>query len=62
VLALKTTCRDLGGPCDQELTAQTWDEMVKAMTAHMAKHPDTGMAKHKMHNDDPWKWARATKP
>src|SRR5277367_4725248 len=35
------TCRQLGGACDQKLSAQTWDEMVKVMTKHvMEKHPD----------------------
>ena len=26
------TCRQLGGPCEQRLSADSWDEMVKAMT------------------------------
>ena len=35
------TCKALGGTCDQKLSADTWDGMVKAMTEHvMAKHPD----------------------
>jgi predicted small metal-binding protein len=35
------TCRQLGGKCDQKLSAETWDEMVGAMTKHvMEKHPD----------------------
>ena len=33
------TCNQLGGNCDQKLSAETWDEMVKAMTRHvMEKH------------------------
>ena len=24
------TCRELGGTCDQKLSASSWDEMVKA--------------------------------
>jgi predicted small metal-binding protein len=57
------TCRELGGPCDQELSAQTWDEMVKTMTKHvMEKHPDTAKAMEKMHNEDPKRWGRETKP
>lgn len=57
------TCRELGGPCDQELSAPTWDEMVKTMTKHvMERHPDTAKAMEKMHNEDPKKWGRETKP
>ena len=57
------TCRELGGPCDKKLSAQTWEEMVKTMTSHvMAEHPDTARAMEKMHNEDPAKWGRETKP
>jgi len=57
------TCRELGGPCDEKLTAATWDEMVKHMTKHvMDKHPDTAKAMERMHNNDPEKWGRDTKP
>ena len=38
------TCRELGGPCDQKLSAATWDEMVKKMTSHvLEKNPDTAL-------------------
>ena len=44
------TCRSLGGPCGQKLSAASWDEMVLAMTKHvMEKHPDTAKAMEKMH-------------
>jgi predicted small metal-binding protein len=57
------TCRELGGPCDQTLTAATWDEMVKKMTRHvMEKHPDTAKAMEQMHNQDPKKWGQEMKP
>lgn len=57
------TCRELGGPCDQQLSASTWDEMVNSMTQHvMATHPDTAKAMEKMHNEDPKKWGREHKP
>jgi len=57
------TCRELGGPCDQKLSADTWDEMVKTMTKHvMEKHPDTAEAMKKMHDADPKKWGREMKP
>lgn len=57
------TCRSLGGPCDQNLSAASWDEIVQAMTKHvMEKHPDTARAMEQMHNEDPKKWGRETKP
>jgi predicted small metal-binding protein len=57
------TCRELGGPCDQQLSASSWDEMVQAMTKHvMEKHPDTAKDMEKMHNEDPKKWGREMKP
>ena len=57
------TCRELGGPCDQRLEADTWDEMVKKMTAHVMKeHPFTAKEMEKMHNDDPKRWGREMKP
>src|SRR2546426_11816874 len=57
------TCQSLGGPCEQKLSAGSRDEMVQAMTKHvMEKHPDTAKAMEKMHNEDPKKWGRETKP
>ena len=57
------TCRSLGGPCEYKLSAGSWEEMVRAMTAHvMEKHPDTAKAMEKMHAEDPKKWGRETKP
>jgi len=57
------TCRELGGPCDQQLSASSWDEMVKTMTKHvMDNHPDTAREMSKMHNEDPKKWGREMKP
>jgi predicted small metal-binding protein len=57
------TCKSLGGPCEQELSGGSWDEMVKAMTKHvMEKHPDTAKEMEKMHNEDPEKWGRETRP
>jgi len=55
--------KDLGGKCDQKLSAGSWDEMVKAMTNHVIeKHPDVAMEMEKMHNLDPKKWGKETKP
>ena len=57
------TCRELGGACDQELTAESWDGMVKIMTKHvMDNHPETAKAMMEMHNEDPKKWGREMKP
>ena len=57
------TCRELGGPGDQKLSAATWDDMVKKMTSHvLEKHPDTAKARERMHNEDPKKWGREMKP
>lgn len=51
------TCRELGGPCDQQLSAYTWDDMVMAMTRHaMETQPDTAKAMERMHEQDPKKW------
>jgi predicted small metal-binding protein len=57
------TCRELGGKCDQELVASSWDEMVKVMTKHvLEQHPDVAGAMEKMHKADPKKWGREMKP
>ncbi len=57
------TCKELGGPCDHKMSAASWGEMVKSMTAHvMEKHPDTARAMKKMHEEDPEKWGHEMKP
>lgn len=57
------TCRELGGSCDKELKASSWEGMVKAMTQHvMQNHPETAKAMEKMHNEDPKKWGSEMKP
>ncbi|CAN7723003.1 hypothetical protein [Rhizobium sp. LjRoot258] len=56
------TCRELGGACDEKLSAQTWDEMVKKMTSHvMDKHPDVAEKMKKMHEEDPEKRGKEMK-
>jgi hypothetical protein len=56
-------CRSLGGPFDVQLSAGSWNEMAQVMTKHvMEKHPATAKAMEKMHNEDPKKWGRETKP
>jgi hypothetical protein len=57
------TCKELGGTCDQKLSAGTWGEMVKTMTSHvLEKHPDVAKKMERMHNEDPEKWGREMKP
>ena len=57
------TCRELGGACEKEISAGSWDEMVKAMSKHvMENHPDVAKKMEQMHNEDPKKWGRAMKP
>ena len=57
------TCKQLGGKCDHKLSADTWDQMVQAMTKHvMEKHPDVAKDMETMHNDDPEKWGKEMKP
>ncbi|MBV8373343.1 MAG: DUF1059 domain-containing protein [Candidatus Eremiobacteraeota bacterium] len=56
-------CRDLGGACGREISAESWDDLVHAMTKHvMETHPDVAKQMEKMHNDDPQKWSKEMKP
>jgi len=55
------TCKQLGGPCHQKLSAGSWEEMVQTMVKHVtSNHPETAEAK--MHEQDPKKWGREMKP
>jgi predicted small metal-binding protein len=57
------TCKELGGSCDRAIAAETWDDAVKKMTAHvMEMHPDIAEKMKEMHEKDPGKWAREYKP
>lgn len=57
------TCRELGGKCDERLSANTWDEMVKAMAKHvMTQHPDVAKDMERIHHEDPEKWSKEMKP
>ena len=48
------TCRELGGTCDQKLSANSWNEMVQKMSKHvMDKHPDVAKEMEKMHTKTP---------
>jgi predicted small metal-binding protein len=57
------TCKQLGGKCDEQLSAESWGEMVRAMTSHVMKnHPDVAKAMEEMHRRDPEKWGKEMKP
>jgi predicted small metal-binding protein len=57
------TCKQLGGACDQKLSANSWDEMVKTMTKHvLEKHPEVAKQMETMHREDPKRWGNQTKP
>jgi predicted small metal-binding protein len=57
------TCKELGGPCDQKFSAGSWEDMVNTMVEHvMTNHPQTAEEMKKMHEQDPKKWGRETKP
>jgi predicted small metal-binding protein len=57
------TCRELGGKCEQRLSANSWEEMVKTMTKHvLEKHPDVAQQMKAMHDADPQKWGKEMKP
>jgi predicted small metal-binding protein len=63
ILVKAMTCTQLGGKCDERLTAESWDEMVKVMTKHVIeKHPDLAKHMEKMHEKDPRKWGKEMKP
>lgn len=57
------SCKELGGPCNAKISANTWDEMVQKMTKHVvAYHPDTVKEMEEMHKKYPKKWGRTYKP
>src|SRR5258708_4393298 len=57
------TCKDLGGTCDQKLSAESWNEMVGLMVKHVTEnHPDVAKQMEQMHNTDPKKWGREPNP
>jgi hypothetical protein len=57
------TCKELGGVCNADLSAETWNEMVQKMTKHViANHPELAKEMEKMHDKDPKKWGSQYKP
>lgn len=65
------TCRQLGGPCDLDLSGETADEVIKAQDRHLKAAVQDGDAVHEPANRDMrgrWKhpkqslnWYSATK-
>ena len=56
-------CSDLGGICDEKISAESWGDMVTAMTKHVnANHPDLAKEMEKMHVENPDKWGNEMKP
>ena len=57
------TCKQLGGVCDHEMTASSWDDMVKLMVKHvMENHPELANEMEAMHARDPHAWGNEMKP
>lgn len=57
------TCKELGGTCNEKLSAETWDGMLKATTKHvMEKHPYVAKAMEAMDKEDSKRWGREMKP
>jgi predicted small metal-binding protein len=56
-------CRELGGTCDTELKADSWQDMVQAMTEHVMKnHPVVAQEMEEMYKQNPKKWGSEMKP
>lgn len=46
-MATKTmTCKQLGGPCDLSLSAETADDVIKAQDAHLKEAVESGDDSH----------------
>ena len=58
------TCTQLGGKCNQKLSAYTWEAMVEVIAKHFAdKHPkELAKELEKARTKDPLKWAAEMKP
>ena len=51
------TCRQLGGPCDLELRAETADDVIKAQDRHLKEAVQGGDAAHEpAHQDMKGRW------
>jgi hypothetical protein len=48
------TCKQMGGPCDEQIHGETPEEMTNNGTEHLkAAHPDMAAAMMAMPKDDP---------
>ena len=57
------TCKKLGGPRNQPLSARSWNDMIQLMGTHIAEnHPLLAKEMERMHNEDPTRWSREMKP
>jgi predicted small metal-binding protein len=60
--SMKTmTCNQLGGKCDQKLSAETWDAMVKTTTRHVMETPGA-RSEWKPSTSGIQAWGREMKP
>ena len=51
------TCKQLGGPCDLELSGSTADEIIKAQDRHLKEIVATGDTAHESaHHDMKGRW------
>jgi hypothetical protein len=51
------TCRQLGGPCDHELTGEIADDVIKAQDRHLRGSVRAGYASHEpAHEDMKGRW------
>lgn len=46
------TCRQLGGPCDEQLSGETADEVIKAQDRHLRDAVRAGDATHEPAHED----------
>jgi predicted small metal-binding protein len=56
------TCKQLGGPCDEAISAETKEEMMNKGMAHLASaHPQMAADVQAMPKDDPKmvEWAKS---
>jgi predicted small metal-binding protein len=44
----KLTCRDLGGPCDEEITGDSFEEVGKKSHGHVMEQINSGNEAHKL--------------
>ena len=50
----KMTCKDMGGMCDHEMTAETAEEMIQVGMVHLEEaHPEMAASVKAMPKDDP---------